>query len=74
MTGSSLRPNTTQRFELARLSAGLKQLWQRSGEAIGDAYAVAATAFLERRERLTDLNAERKFHHHTSSSRATRSP
>lgn len=65
MTSSSARSNT-----LTRWSAGVKSLWQRGGEAIGDAYAVVATAFLERREQLEDRNAERKFHHHTSSRRA----
>lgn len=53
-----------ERDALARLAAGVKRLWERGGESFGDAYAVAATAFLERRERIEDLNAERKFQQH----------
>jgi hypothetical protein len=41
--------------------AELKSLGERSGAALGDAYAVVATSLLERSERLEDLNAERKF-------------
>jgi hypothetical protein len=49
------------RGTLSGLFSELKSLAERSGSAIGDAYALAATAFLNQSERLEDLNAERKF-------------
>lgn len=46
---------------LTNLSAELRALVARGGTAIGDAYALAARAFLTGVERLEDLRAERHF-------------
>lgn len=40
--------------------SGLRTLSARSSSLLGDAYASAAGAFLERKERLQDLTAERR--------------
>lgn len=48
------------------LFSQLKSLGERTGEAVGGAYALAARSILTRVERLEDLNAERR--------RAQRSP
>jgi len=49
------------RDALHSLLTDLKSLGTRSGAAVGDIYALAATAFLVRREQLEDRNAERSF-------------
>lgn len=46
---------------LTGLLAELKTLSERSGSVLGDAYARAASSLLNGRERLEDLNAERRF-------------
>jgi hypothetical protein len=47
--------------KLSGLLAELKRLSERGGSALGDAYARAASSFLNRSERLADQNAERRF-------------
>jgi hypothetical protein len=54
--------------------AELKSLGERSSSALGDAYALAATSFLNRSERLEDLNAERKFHQRSKARASVHAP
>jgi hypothetical protein len=56
-----------ERRFLTRVVAELKSLADRGGSALGDVYALAATSFLNRSERLEDLNAERKYRQRSSS-------
>jgi hypothetical protein len=51
---------SSARDTLSGLVATLKSLGERGGAAIGDAYALAAGSFLNRKEWLEDLNAERR--------------
>jgi len=51
------------------LLAELKSLGERSGSVIGGAYALAASAVLNRLERLEDLNAERRFRQRSKATR-----
>jgi hypothetical protein len=56
-----LESRAREQGALSSLLAELKSLGERSGSAIGNAYALAASTFLNGRERLEDLNAERRF-------------
>jgi hypothetical protein len=47
--------------KLSGLLAELKSLSERGGSALGDAYARAASSFLNRSEQLADQSAERRF-------------
>jgi len=49
---------------LLGLLTELKSLSERGGAALGAAYAAAASTFLQEKERLEDLNAERRFRQH----------
>jgi hypothetical protein len=55
---------------LAKVLRALKALSERSGSVVGDAYALAAGAVLNRTERLEDLNAERRYRQRSSSTGA----
>jgi hypothetical protein len=61
---------SSQRGSLSHLLNGLKALSTRGGSAIEGAYALAARAILQRKERLEDQNAERKFRQRSTAEQA----
>lgn len=67
------KPISAQPGSLPSLLAGLKALAERSGALVADSYARAAGSFLERLERVEDLNAERRFQQRSGSRRASAS-
>jgi hypothetical protein len=58
----------------ANVVAELKSIGARSGSALGDAYALAAGAFLNGKERLEDLNAERRLRQRSRASKPSPAP
>jgi len=58
---SSTVQSTTLKSGAPGLFASLKALGERSGAAVGGAYALAARSVLRRIERLEDSNAERRL-------------
>jgi heavy metal translocating P-type ATPase len=59
--GLALPDGSTGEGGLSSLLVGLNALGERAGSALGDAYGVAATAFLKAKERLEDQSAERRY-------------
>ena len=57
---STLAPPTAAKKAPPGPSSQLRALGERSGAAVGDCYARAARAVLERLEQIEDLNAERR--------------
>jgi hypothetical protein len=58
----------------SELVAELKSLGERSGSALGDVYARAASSFLHRTERFQDLNAERRYRQQKRAKPAAKAP
>jgi hypothetical protein len=65
---------TVGKGALPALLARLESLGARGGSALGDAYARVASSLLVRKERLEDLNAERRFRRRAKAARAAGSP
>ena len=63
---SSTVRSTTLKPGVPGLFASLKALGERSGAAVGGAYAQAARSVLRRIERLEDSNAERRLRQRTA--------